>query len=67
MLPKPKDVIVSFWRMFHALAFYPLMIAAFIYLYIKGAPWPFGLAIIIAILVFDPMWRMLFRQIFRRR
>jgi len=54
-----KAVLVSMWRLFHGLAFYPLAIALFIWLFIKGAHWGFGLSVIIAILMFDPIWRIM--------
>lgn len=57
-----KAILISFWRMFHALAFYPLLIGLFVWLYIKDAHWIFGAAVIAAILIFDPIWRLLFRR-----
>lgn len=57
-----KAALTAFWRLFHALAFYPLLIGVFIWLYIKDAHWIFGVAIIAIILIFDGMWRVLFQS-----
>jgi len=54
-----KATLIAIWRLFHALAFYPILIGAFIWLYFKGAHWVYGAAIIIIILVFDPIWRVI--------
>jgi len=60
-----KATLTAMWRLFHALAFYPLMIGGFIWLYIKGAHWIWGAAIIAGILIFDPMWRAIGHNILR--
>lgn len=59
-----KAVLISFWRLFHAVAFYPLLIGLFIWLYIKDAHWIFGVAVIAIILIFVPMWRLLLARLF---
>ncbi len=60
-----KAVLISMWRLFHALAFYPIMFGAFIWLYIKGAHWIWGALILACILVFDPIWRIMARNLWR--
>lgn len=60
-----KATLIAMWRLFHSLAFYPLMIGAFIWLYIKGSHWIWGALIIAAILIFDPMWRAIGQNILR--
>jgi len=60
-----KATFIAMWRLFHALAFYPIMIGAFIWLYIKGAHWVFGALIITAILIFDPIWRVMAKNLWR--
>lgn len=60
-----KGVLIAFWNLFHALAFYPLMIGGFIWLYFKDAHWGYGAAIIAAILIFDPIWRVMAQNIWR--
>lgn len=57
-----KAALTAFWRLFHALAFYPIVIGIFIWLYIKDAHWILGLAIIVIILAFDGIWRVLFQS-----
>jgi len=58
-----KATLISIWRLFHALAFYPILIGVFIWLYFKGAHWIYGVAIIAIILIFDPIWRILLKRI----
>lgn len=58
--------LVAMWRLFHALFFYPILIGLFLWLYVKGAHWIWGLAVIAAILVFDPMWRILGASILQK-
>ena len=60
-----KAVLSAFWNLFHALAFYPLMIGGFMWLYFKSAHWGYGVAIIVAILIFDPIWRVMAKNIWR--
>ncbi|WP_026940893.1 hypothetical protein [Hellea balneolensis] len=58
-----KASLIAMWRLFHALAFYPIMIGVFIWLYIDGADWIWGAFIIAGILIFDPIWRIMGRNI----
>ena len=51
--------------MFHALAFYPIMIGLFLWLYVTNAHWIWGAAIIAGILIFDPIWRIMAKNILR--
>jgi len=51
--------LIVFTRMARAYLFYPLMVGVFLWLYIKGAHWVYGLAVIVAILILDPIWRIL--------
>ncbi len=45
-----------FWRMGVAYLFYPVMIGLMVYITIHGYHWVFGVGIIAAILILDPMW-----------
>lgn len=60
-----KATLTAMWRLFHVLAFYPVMIGAFIWLYIKEAHWIGGALIIAAIFIFDPIWRAIGQNILR--
>ena len=60
-----KATLIAIWRLFHALAFYPIVIGVFIWLYFKGAHWIYGAAVIAIILIFDPIWRVMFRNVLR--
>ena len=67
MRPKTKvgAVLHIYWRMIRVFLFYPLLIGAFFYVYIKGYHWIWGLLIIILILFVDPTFRILWRGIRR--
>ena len=60
-----KAALIALWRLFYAFAFYPIMIGLFIWIYVTGRHWVFGLAVIAAILILDPIWRVLARSILR--
>jgi len=57
--------ITVFLRMARAYLFYPVMIGIFLWLFIKDAHWIFGLAVITAILILDPIWRILAKNIYK--
>ena len=63
MSPKVKAVLRVYWQMIRIFMFYPAAIAAFFYVYIKGYHWVWGALIIVAILIIDPTYRMLWRGI----
>lgn len=54
-----KAFLRVLWRMIRAYLFYPAMIAIFIWLTLIDAHWIFGLAVIAAILILDPIWRVM--------
>ncbi len=54
-----------FLRMARAYLFYPVMTGVFLWLYIRDAHWVYGLVVIVAILIIDPVWRILARNIFK--
>jgi len=54
---------IAILKVYWAFLFYPLLLALFIWLWIKGAHWIWGALVIAAMLIFDPLWRALF---FRR-
>jgi len=60
---KINAILLIYWRMIRIFLFYPAVIGAFFYVYIKGYHWIWGLLIIIFILVFDPTFKMLWRGI----
>jgi len=51
--------ITVFFLMTRAILFYPFMIGLFLWLYIRDAHWIFGTTVIGAILILDPIWRIL--------
>ena len=60
---KAKAIFIAMWRLFWALAFYPMIIGLMIWIYIKDYHWIWGVLVIIAVLIFDPIWRIIFRRI----
>ena len=54
--------LTAMWQLFKGLLFYPLMIGVFIWLYITDKHWIFGIAVIAAILILDPIWRIIGRR-----
>jgi len=53
------------WRIIRAYLFYPLMVGIFIWLYVKDAHVIFGLMVIVAILILDPIWRRMAQNAMR--
>ena len=68
MTPRSKigAILKVYWRMIRIFLFYPLMIGAFFYVYIKDYHWIWGLLIIIAIIIIDPTFRLLWRGMTRK-
>lgn len=60
-----KAALVAFWRLGRAYLFYPLTVGLFIWVYMTDKHWIFGAAIIAAILIFDPIWRIIGGNIVR--
>jgi len=52
-----KRALRVFWRFGRAYLFYPLMIGIFLWIYVNDAHWIFGLMVIAAIFILDPIWR----------
>jgi len=51
-----KRIWSAFWRLGIAYLFYPVMIGLFIWIDLKNFHWVFGLMVILAILIIDPIW-----------
>lgn len=60
-----KAVLIALWRLLRAYLFYPVMIGLFLWIYVTDKHWVFGAAIIAAILIFDPIWRIMGRNSLR--
>ncbi len=52
-------------RVGRAYLFYPLMIGIFLWLYINKAHWIFGVMVIAAILILDPIWGSMAKNVMR--
>lgn len=57
------EKILAIWRLFWALVFYPIALGFLIWLWVKDAHWLWGLAVIAAILIFDPIWGLVAKRI----
>lgn len=62
----PKRAAKAYFILLFAVCFYPLMIGLFLWLYVNKAHWSLGLLVILGMIVFDPIWGILFRKFFRR-
>ncbi len=51
-------------KVYWAFLYYPLLLTLFIWLWVKGAHWIWGAAVVLIMVVFDPIWVRLF---FRRK
>jgi hypothetical protein len=56
-------ILAAFWRMFWAFAFYPLTFALLIWFWTKDAHWLWGLAVMAAVFILDPIWGLIARRI----
>ena len=57
-----KRLWLAFWRLGIAYLFYPIMILLMAYITFKGYHWIFGVMIILAIFILDPMWGRIARN-----
>ncbi|HHI88613.1 MAG TPA: hypothetical protein ENK01_01550 [Hellea balneolensis] len=55
-----------FLRLARATLFYPAMVGLFLWLYVRQAHWIYGLLVIMAILVLDPIWRIMARNLWAK-
>jgi hypothetical protein len=53
-----KAILQVYWNFL----FYPLLFGLFIWLWIKGVHWIWGAMVVAAMLIFDPLWRAIFRR-----
>ena len=56
-------IVIAFWRLFWAFAFYPITFGLLIWLWAKDAHWLWGLAVIIGVVILDPIWGLIARRI----
>ncbi|HHL43481.1 MAG TPA: hypothetical protein ENJ42_07685 [Hellea balneolensis] len=56
-------IVRVFFALLRAYLFYPVMVGIFIWLYFTKAHWGYGLAVIVAILVIDPIWITMARSL----
>lgn len=60
-----KQALKAFFILLWTFTFYPVMIGLFFWIWYKGYHWGFGALIVISLLVLDPFWGLLGRNIVR--
>ena len=70
MTRRPKDtpptamgVLKAFWRMAFALLVYPICLGLFFYIWIKGYHWGWGALIVAIVLILDPTWLLILKNL----
>ena len=55
--------LIAILKVYWAFLYYPLLLALFIWLWVKGVHWIWGAIVVIAMVVWDPVWlRFFFRR-----
>lgn len=62
-----KNVIKGLWRFARAMLFYPAAIAIMVWLILTGQHWIWGVAVLAAVLVLDPIYRIILGSILKWR
>ncbi len=58
-----RRLLKGFWRFTRAFLFYPAAIVIMIWLIITGQHWIWGVAVLAAVLIFDPIYRIMLGSI----
>jgi len=58
-----KGLLLGFWRLIQATLFYPIAFGIMIWLTLTGQHWGWGLLVIIAVLVLDPIYRIILGKV----
>jgi len=62
-----KQVFRGLWRFARAMLFYPAAIAIMLWLIFTGQHWIWGLAVLAAILILDPIYRIIIGNMLKWR
>lgn len=62
-----RGVIRGLWRFMRALLFYPAAIAIMVWLVLTGQHWGWGVLVLAAVLIFDPIYRIILGNILKWR
>ncbi len=62
-----KNVIKGLWRFARAMLFYPAAIAIMLWLILTGQHWIWGVAVLAAVLILDPIYRIILRHVLKWR
>jgi membrane protein YdbS with pleckstrin-like domain len=54
-----KSAIRGLWRFARAMLFYPAAIAIMVWLILTGQHWIWGVAVLAAVLILDPIYRII--------
>ena len=58
-----QQILKGLWRFTRAILFYPAAIAVMVWLIVKGQHWIWGIAVLAAVLIFDPIYRIILTSI----
>jgi hypothetical protein len=58
-----RQFFKGLWQFARAILFYPAAIAIMIWLLLTGKHWIWGVAVLLAVLILDPIYRIMLRQI----
>ena len=62
-----KQVLRGLWRFARALLFYPAAIGIMLWLIWTGQHWLWGVAVLAAVLILDPIYRIILRSLLQWR
>jgi len=62
-----RQIFTGIWRFTRAFLFYPAAIAIMIWLIVTGQHWIWGIAVLAAVLLLDPIYRIMLTSIFSWR
>jgi len=62
-----RNIIRGLWRFTRAMLFYPAAVAIMIWLIVTNQHWVWGVAVLAAVLIFDPIYRIILRKILEWR
>ena len=62
-----KQVMRGLWRLARAFLFYPAAVAIMIWLLLTGKHWIWGVAVLAAVLILDPIYRIILRSVLKWR
>ena len=62
-----RQIFRGLWRFARAMLFYPAAIAIMIWLILTGKHWIWGVAVLVGVLLFDPIYRIILGNVLKWR